>query len=35
MNVPEQVSKLCQDLPPDKQEEVLARLSEKGPITLT
>ena len=23
MNVPEQVAKLCQDLPPDKQEEVL------------
>ena len=23
MNVPEQVSKLCQGLPPDKQEEVL------------
>ena len=23
MNLPEQVSKLCQDLPPDKQEEVL------------
>jgi hypothetical protein len=23
MNVPEQVAKLCQGLPPDKQEEVL------------
>jgi hypothetical protein len=23
MNLPEQVSKLCQGLPPDKQEEVL------------
>lgn len=23
MNVPEQISKLCQGLPPDKQEEVL------------
>jgi hypothetical protein len=23
MNVPEQVARLCQDLPPDKQEEVL------------